>query len=317
MFLSHHSGSIQPIQVKYKLFPRPLDGDAQKIINIDKAFGNISYVYKDRISTTSNGTVTIFYVFINIDNSKSLYHYRFFTASTTSAELLKQVNGQGAKGFRYKVNVRNKSTDYFLYVQDASRPLAKYIYRHEPCVSNQDELFAQINRNAARGYRVLDSFLLDHFCVLYIKDRSQRSKFIYKMVSDFNSTEDLLAKANQLGDRGYRYVGYGYIDLVSNDTNSSLTVPLYYRDTTQKRCTLSYSSAAVPDSPANALALLQEQEEKGFIYDTTFSASNGSFLIFVKFHNCHYKSMNIDAFYWFLSFFAFLLLPLSISFPKE
>ena len=274
-----------------------MDGDPQKIFNIDKTFGAIGYVYKGTFRTSSNGTVTATYAYINIDNSKLPYYFRLFLEPSTSAELLTQVNKQGAKGFRYASGVLNGTVQLLEYVKDRSRPLANYTYRHEPCVSNQDELFAQINKNAARGYRAADSYRIDDSCVLYIKDRSQRSKYMYKRVSDFNNTEDLIKTLDKLGAEGYRYAGYGSITFVSNGTSSSPTVPLYYRDKTQKDCTFSYSSASMPDSPATILALLREQEKKGFIYSSLFSTSNGSFLIFVKFHKCDYKSMNIDASY--------------------
>ena len=295
------------MQIKYKFFPRPSNGDAETILKIDKQFGATGYVYKGRVNTVSNKTFASSYVYINIDNSKAPYQYRALIKPSTSAELLKQVNEQGVKGFRLKADLRNNTAQFYEYVRDASRPSAKYTYRHGPCVSNTDELFAQINKNAAQGYRVLDTLPQDNRCFLYIKDTSKHFKFVYEKVSDFNSTEDLLAKSDQLGAQGYRYVGGVVVGLLSDGQIKYSSMPLFYRDTTEKDCTFSYSSALVPDSPDNALAVLQEQEAKGFVYAFTFFDLSvpdfkGFFLIFVKFQNCHYKGLNIDTQYWFLLF---------------
>ena len=288
------------MQIKYKLFPRPLNGDADAILKIDKKFGAMGYVYKGQITTVSNETSASSYVYINIDNSTAPFQYQALIRPSTSAGFLKQLNEQGAKGFRFEAGLRNNTVQFYEYVRDMSRPSAKYTYRHEPCVTNTDELFAQINKNAAQGYRVLDTFPQDKLCFLYIKDTSKHFKFAYKMVSDFNSNKDLFAKAYKLGARGYRYAGNVPVLFLSNGTASYSLVPLFYRDTTETGCTFSYISVEVPDSPANALAILQELAANGFLYaftfyDFTVDTSGVPLLIFVRFRNCHYKGLNIDA----------------------
>ena len=300
LFLFHRSESVQSIQLKYKFFQQPSYSDAETILNIDKQLGAMGYVYKGRVLTVYNQTFAIFYLYINIDNSKAPYHFRALISPSTSAGLLKQVNEQGAKGFRMKKVLYNDTAQFYEYVRDTSRPSAKYTYRHEPCVNNIDELFAQMNKNAAQGYRVLDTFSRNtRRCFLYIKDTSKHFKFVYAKVSGFNSTEDLLAKSNQLGARGYRYVGDVVPVLLSDDQGQYSTLPLFYRETTEKGCTFSYSSVLEPESAENTLAVLEEQEAKGFLYVSTFFNFNlldfkGFFLIFVKFQNCHYKGLNID-----------------------
>ena len=295
--LFHHSESIQQIQVKYKLIPLPSDNRWQTILEIAKDLSASGYVYKQLLYTTSNGTFTDFLAFIRTRKSRLPYRYRLFVEPSTSDALLKQVSAQGARGFRFKTYLGNATAFFLVYVRDSSRPLAKYIYRHAPCVSNRDELFVQISKNAAEGYRVLDSFLLSNSCVLYIKDTSKRSRFIYKSVPNFSTIEDLLATTNELGAEGYRHAGDLFIDFVSNATASYSRVLLFYRDTKQKHCTFSYSSAPVPSSGVELIDVLQEKEKKSFIYLKTFNSATGRFLIFVKFHNCRYKRMNIDASY--------------------
>ena len=159
------------------------------------------------------------------------------------------------------------------------------------------ELFAQMNRYGAQGYRLLGTFFLDGFCTAYIKDTSKMSNFVYEMVPDFNKTDDYLSKLNELGALGYRNPAVTITNFVSNGTVSEQQLPLYYRDETQKDCTFSYISASLPTSPDKLLALLQKQEAKGFIFSRPFHATTGQFLIFVKIRNCRYKSMNIDDFY--------------------
>ena len=96
-------GSIDANQVQ--IVPRPSNGDAETILKIDKKFGAMGYVYKGRINTVTNETSASSYVYINIDNSKAPYQFRALLAPSTSADLLKQVNEQGAKGFRLKAGL--------------------------------------------------------------------------------------------------------------------------------------------------------------------------------------------------------------------
>ena len=164
-------------------------------------------------------------------------------------------------------------------------------------MSNQDDLFVQINKYSVQGYRLLESLVVQSFCPIYIKDTSKKSKFVYKTVPDFDLLDGFLAKTNELGARGYRYPVLFSFPLVSNGTISYYPVPLYYRDKTQKDCSFSYTSTPVPNSPDALLALLQKQETKGLIFVTLYFASTGEFLIFEKIRNCEYKSINIDDFY--------------------
>ena len=161
-------------------------------------------------------------------------------------------------------------------------------------MSSLAELFAQMNGYGAQGYRQFGSTFGTDFCLTYIKDTSKKSQFAYEMVPVFNETNELLAKANELGARGYRYVGVLGVDLTPNGTFSYQNVPIYYRDKTQKDCTFSYISAPLPTSPDELLALLQNQEEKGFIFARLFLKFPDEVLIFVKIRNCQYKSLNID-----------------------
>ena len=96
------------------------------------------------------------------------------------------------------------------------------------------------------------------------------------MVPDFNNTDVYLAKSNELGVRGYYNPRVTTLYLVSNGTASTQRVPIYYRDPTQKDCTFSYTSAPMPTSPDKLLALLQEQEAKGFDLRQAFSCIYGS-----------------------------------------
>ena len=139
-------------------FLRIIDGEQSW--EIAKDLSASGYVYKQLLYTTSNGTFTDFLAFIRTRKSRLPYRYRLFVEPSTSDALLKQVSAQGARGFRFKTYLGNATAFFLVYVRDSSRPLAKYIYRHAPCVSNRDELFVQISKNAAEGYRVLDSFLL-------------------------------------------------------------------------------------------------------------------------------------------------------------
>ena len=282
----------------YRLAPNFSADQLPSAFDTFETFGAKGYVYKLSITTTANnGSNSSSGVLLKIDDSKSAYQYSFDADPPTAALFLRQLNEQGAAGYRSKVFLSNGTQPFNVYVRDASRPAAKYIHRLGRCVSNMAELFAQMNRYGAQGYRLLGTFFLDGFCTGYIKDTSKKSKFVYEMVPDFNKTDDYLSKLNELGARGYRDPAVTITNFVTNGTVSEQRIPLYYRDKIQKHCTFSYTSAPLPTSPDKLLALLQKQEAKGFIFSRPFHATTGKFLIFVKFRNCQYKSMNIDGFY--------------------
>ena len=248
-------------------------------------------------TTVKDGRNTSSGIFLNIDHSKSPYEYSLDVLSLEATSLLKQLNAHGSKGYRQKSILFNGTTFLFVYVRDLSRSSAKYTYRYGRCVSNLGELFAQINKYGAQGYRQFGSFFSEGFCLVYIKDTSEKSQFVYEMVPELNKTADYLAKLNELGAKGYRNPAFATVALVSKGAVSEQRVPLYYRDKTQKNCTFFYTSAPLPNSPDKLLALLQEQEAKGFIFANYFHSTTGEVLIFVKIRNCDYKSINIDGFY--------------------
>ena len=263
-----------------------------------QAFGADGYVYKSSIVTTaSDGSNSSSGIFLKIDDSNSPYEYKLVADIAELPPFLVQLNEQGTAGYRSKAYLFNGTQPFNVYVRDASRPSAKYFHRYGRCVSNPDELFVQINRYGAQGYRLLGSLTSVDFCTVYIKDTSKKPKFVYKMVPQLTVIDDFLTKTNELGAQGYRYPGLINTTLVSNGTISQQPVPLYYRDKTQKDCTFSYTSAPLPTSPDALLALLEKQEAKGFNIGGPFPTSTGQVLIFEKIRNCQYKSLNIDAFY--------------------
>ena len=286
--------------MEYRLAQKFFAYQLESTFNTFEAFGADGYVYMTSIFTTSkDGRTTSSGLFLNIDHSKSPYQYSFGVSrpNPTPASLLRQLNEQGARGYRPKTYLSNDTTSFIVNVRDASRPMAKYMYRLGRCASNLTELVAQMNKYGAQGYRLFDLTTVEGFCTTYIKDTSKKSQFVYEMVPKFDNTDDLLAKSNELGARGYRHPNIAGVIVKQNGSRLFQELPLYYRDKTQKDCTFSYTSAPLPTSPDELLTLLQKQEANGFIYARRFRASTGSVLTFVKIRNCQYKSMNVDGLY--------------------
>ena len=155
------------------------------VSNTYQAFGADGYIYVRRILTTANdGSNSSSGIFLKIDDSTSPYQYKLAADVEGFASFLIQLNEQGAAGYRWKAYLFNGTQPFNVYVRDASRPSAKYFYQYGRCVSNQDDLFVQINKYAAQGYRLLASFSAVDICILYIKDTSKMSKFVYEMVPD-------------------------------------------------------------------------------------------------------------------------------------
>ena len=307
MFLFHRSELNQAMRVEYILSQDFSEDQWPAAFNTYQAYGAYGYVYKSSIVTTANnGSNSSSGIFFKIGQSNVPYEYKLVADIQDTAPFLIQLNKQGAAGYRLKAYLYNGTQPFNVYVRETYRSSAKYIYRYGRCVSKQDELFVQINRNGAQGYRLIGSLSGPDFCTAYIKDTSKKSKFVYEMVPELNVIDDFLAKTNELGARGYRNPGFINTTFVSNGTISQHPVPLYYRDKTQKDCTFSYTSAPVPNSPDELLALLQKQEAKGFNIAGPFGTSTDQVLVFEKIRNCRYRSLNIDAFYWFYSFSLFL-----------
>lgn len=280
--------------MNYLVAKQPSDGRWQEVFKHYKELGPVGYVFRNLFLIVSNESIAFADVFINIVNSSSTYQYRIFAQPSTAPELLKQLRSQSARAFRLKTYLFNDTTTFLVYVRDASRPSAKYSYRVGKCVSNLDALYGQMNTNAAQGYRLFGPLSQGDFCQLYIKHTSRQSKFVYEVVSNPDTLEDFLPKANQFGARGYRHPSETAVELVSNGTSSYKTVPLYYRDTTQKGCTFAYSSAPIPDSISKVNDLLQKQGRKGFTFLRSFRQPPTRFAIFMKMTNCRYELLNIE-----------------------
>ena len=275
-------------------------GSYRSVLSRWKAIGRKAYAYMTVLVTPSGNSIEFYYVYINIDRSVSPYNYRSYPLPKSSTAYLKQLTEKGGMGYRPKdVLVNHKRENFQVYIRDTGRPSAKYIYRHMPCVKNLTEFYNQLNQQAAQGYLHIGSRELNGRCSVYMKDTSQKSKFIYGQVPRVNSTAQLASTANTWGAKGYRYASYQYITIKSGNSSDEKAVFLYYRDTTQKSCTFSYRFLPTPSTLTDSLTQLSDQAALGSVLaGTVYFYGEARVTIYMTMRNCQYEAMNIDSIYY-------------------
>ena len=293
----HRSGSSKKIHVEYRLARNFSEYQWLTTFNTFEAFGADGYIFLYTFMTTAkDGSNTSSGIFLNIDHSKSSYQYKLDAGPPSTNLFLKQLNARGDAGYRLKVFLDNGTQSFTVYVRDTSRPTAKYIYRWAHCVSNLAELFVQMNRYGAQGYRQFGSFAIDGLCMLYIKDTSKKSKFVYEMVPDFNNTDDFLAKSNELGAQRLSYSSVSLqAYFVSNGTICNpANTPLLSRYNTEGLHFLLYICTSAYCRLTSSSPCCKNKKQKVPSSPGVVRASTGLVLTFVKIRNCQYKSINVD-----------------------
>lgn len=196
--------------------------------------------------------------------------FEALTSATDAASFLAQINGEGAKGFRYvgdEFFSGDGATQHAIYVNDGSA--GTYTYELPATQTTQSAYLAQLNSEGARGFRY-DSDLT--FGTLYRNDGSSAT-YSYQFQSNNASPADFLAQANAQGQSGYWFVGPysiggAFLNLYAKNGASSATY--------------TYEAPAAPASASDFLAQANAEGARGFRAKGTQVFGSSSATVYVK-----------------------------------
>ena len=166
------------------------------------------YVYLANIFNSSYSTA---YLYVEFDRLNSPYLYHFLDEPSNSSEFLAVANTEGQNGYQLKRQLFYATGNIDAYVRSAQRPHARCTYRHLPASQNPDDFLNLLNKQGDNGYRHWNRFGLGGLTSLFIKDKSQKSKFVYKMLPIESSLAEFLQHANHLGAAGYHFLRNAFL----------------------------------------------------------------------------------------------------------
>ena len=147
-------------------------------------------------------------------NAGALYESAVFTASR--ADLQRQLNAQGAKGFNYFGPQVLSGAFFNFYAKDSNTTYTAEILDN---ATSGSALLAQLNAQGAKGF---DYWGPETSGAIYIKE-SNASAASFEILPSPNTVGGFLSQANAQGDKGFLYVGpytFGNIYRKSSTSNA-------------------------------------------------------------------------------------------------
>lgn len=179
------------------------------------------------------------------------YSFELPSNAGSSADLLQQLNAQGARGFSYA----GPDTQGAIYRKDNGSS-ATYSYRvlPEPTGNTVAGLLAQDKAQGAEGYYHLGSSLIvgDGTVRIFQKDSQSAATYDVEVLASATTDAEFMAQLEAQGARGFRFKS----DYVFGD---NVIRALYEKDTTQS-ATFSYAALT---STANANDLVTQANAQG------------------------------------------------------
>ena len=276
-------------------FPR-IDPKANFAVELESE-GAKGYVYMGGVlNTTSSGMP----IYAKVRGKAAEYAYHFLPQPSTGADLLNQLNSEGAQGYRLTRRIFSSSGSLNAYIKETSRSSTQYDYRYLPPPNELDVFFQQTNEQGADGYRYWGSYNLPGYSSIYVKDLSQYlSSYVYEPTSTVSSSEEFLTKTNALGQQGYRFVSFQAVISQTKQSPNGIPLwwvfPLYYKDITQAG-TYKYKVMPNPKSFPADITQLNEQAEQGYLFIGTqkFTATD-DVILYYNWGEGAYDGLEIDA----------------------
>ena len=118
-------------------------------------------------------------------------------------DFLKQINGEGAKGYRYLSDeMYSDGSGSSIFVNDGTAPSYTYELIADP--GNATDLVTQANTEGAKGYRYEGPLMINRAIYsLYRQDNGSSATYTYAADPSPTSTVDWLAQTNGRGQSGY------------------------------------------------------------------------------------------------------------------
>lgn len=178
--------------------------------------------------------------------------YEALPPAGDAASFLAQVNGEGAKGFRYLSDMFSTSSNTMssIFVNDGTAQT--YTYELLGAQGSQSGFIAQTNAEGARGYRFEGPLTYGN---LYRKDGGSSATYTYATAAWPASQAAFLAQANGQGQSGYWLVG----PIMLGSTSTSL-----YMKNNASSATYAYDALMPPASATTFLAQANSEGAKGY-----------------------------------------------------
>ncbi|MGL4573917.1 MAG: hypothetical protein ACRCV9_03920 [Burkholderiaceae bacterium] len=185
-------------------------------------------------------------------------NYEAIAFIQTRAELLTQLNAQGARGFTFfgplgldNGTPGNINDDQFVnfYVKDSATTYVNEILDTPASVS---ALLAQMNAQGARGF---DFYGPLEVGTLYVKE-SAGATYTYELLSATDTNANFLTQANSQGDRGFFYIGSYAVD--------TTTFVNIYAKVTGSAAKYAYRLQPFLDDPAAFVTQANAQGQEGY-----------------------------------------------------
>ena len=230
-------------------------------------------------------------IHIRNNDAPASFEYRFQVPATTSAALVEQANTQGALGYRFRGNlafsVSGDTQITAVYVRD-SGVAADYVYEALSSTHTVAERQAQLDAQAARGYRYVSDFVIgtEESFSLYARDQSRSETYAYKLLEPATTQTDLATQLNTEGAANYRYRGSIYL---SGDDQ----IRTIFVSRTSAPGTYAYQLLPAQTSAAAFLEQANTQGANGLLRQGDLSVGGSTVSLFVDPADCNCRPLRL------------------------
>lgn len=197
-----------------------------------------------------------------------LYEGVLTPSNISRANLLSQLNAQGARGFSYySPNIAGNDVFNF-YAKDSS---TTFSYEILDLPNSSNDLSSQLNSQGARGFALYGPSTQG---MIFGKE-SANATYSYRTFLSATTTAAFLTQINAQGSEGYVYVG-SYVP----DTNSG-TAYSAFEKINNTNSVYSYRTLTMADTEAALISQINQQGAEGYKY-TGAQFVNSFFNLYVK-----------------------------------
>jgi len=141
------------------------------------------------------------------DASATTYSYVVQSQGSAAADFLAQANNLGASGYYITGPGYAVGSDAVTVFEKASTGAA-YAYELLEPAGNENDFWEQLNAQGKRGFRFRTTYAFsDGARVIYEKDTTQSSSFVFYGLDPQGTVSDFLSQANAEGKKGSAWIG--------------------------------------------------------------------------------------------------------------
>lgn len=207
----------------------------------------------------------------------SIYEALPLASNITATEFLNQINGEGARGFRFFSGLAFSAgagitEQVAAYVKDAD---TTWTFELQPDTASSADLQTQSQAAGARGFRFAGPYVVANtFYNLYRKDNNSATTYTTSLLPAAVSSSEFLAQANAQGANRFYASGATY-------QFGASTVQVY-EQASSGNATYAYELLDNPATDAALLAQFDSEGARGFRFRTSFVFSDGTKTVYEK-----------------------------------